>query len=393
MNAPLRVLHVIDTLGVGGAETWLMALLRLWSQSGAVRMDFLLTSGARGVFDDEAERLGATLHYVRFSRRTLPQFTRQFRAILRAGRYDAIHDHQDYAAGWHILLGGDALPRIRIAHIHNPAYQIRNNYGVTWLRRVTAAFGKSRVGAYATHIAGTSRQVIADYGFDNPRFGHIPKAALHCGLDPALFAGDAAAAKASLCREFGWPDTCEIILCVGRIDRSAETGDPQTHKNTGFSIAVGLDCMRQDNTFRMLLVGERSAAVGSLERHVASRGAAGRVVFTGLRHDVARFMLGSDVLLFPSRGEGLGMAAVEAQAAGLPVLASTAVPRECAVVPGLVHFMDLGIGVRVWAEALRQCVNRRRDVAAANAAVAGSDFAIERSARRLEALYSTGVLA
>ena len=35
------------------------------------------------------------------------------------------------------------------------------------------------------------------------------------------------------------------------------------------------------------------------------------------------------------------MVAVEAQAAGLPVLASTEVPRECAVVPELVRFKGL----------------------------------------------------
>ena len=65
---PVRVLEITDTLGMGGAETWLMELLRLWSNTGAVQMDFLLTSGNRGIFDDEACRLGARLHYVRYGR-------------------------------------------------------------------------------------------------------------------------------------------------------------------------------------------------------------------------------------------------------------------------------------------------------------------------------------
>src|SRR5215471_12825235 len=62
----LHVLQVIDSLGMGGAETWLMALLRRWSETKEARIDFLVTSGRRGIFDDEARSLGARLHYLRY---------------------------------------------------------------------------------------------------------------------------------------------------------------------------------------------------------------------------------------------------------------------------------------------------------------------------------------
>ena len=57
---PVRVLQIIDSLGMGGAETWLMEVLRLWSKSGVCRIDFLATSGNPGIFDDEARQLGRT---------------------------------------------------------------------------------------------------------------------------------------------------------------------------------------------------------------------------------------------------------------------------------------------------------------------------------------------
>jgi hypothetical protein len=61
IGAAPRVLQIVDTLGMGGAETWLMEVLRLWSKTGAASMDFLLTGGRREIFDEEARCLGANL--------------------------------------------------------------------------------------------------------------------------------------------------------------------------------------------------------------------------------------------------------------------------------------------------------------------------------------------
>jgi glycosyltransferase involved in cell wall biosynthesis len=392
-GVPIKVLQIVDSLGMGGAETWLMEVLRLWSKSGVGRIDFLATSGNPGIFDEEARRLGAQVHYVRFGRALLPRFAKQFRQLLREGRYNAIHDHQDYASGWHFLMGAAALPPVRVTHVHNPAYQIRNNYGVTPSRRITARIGKRLVARYATHIAGTSRQVIAEYGFDDSPFRRIPKAALHCGFDAARFSGDAASSKASVRHEFGWSEEAKIILFAGRIDQSPDPGHPQNHKNSGFAVSVGIECARRDPLMCMLLAGAPSPAVPYLEQRIAASGLEGRIRFAGIRKDIERLMLASDVLLFPSRGEGLGMVAVEAQAAGLPVLLSDAVPRECVVVPELVRFRRVEAGEAAWADDLLQLAKRRSDILGANQKVAASAFSITRSADALLRLYSAGSLS
>jgi glycosyltransferase involved in cell wall biosynthesis len=200
-------------------------------------------------------------------------------------------------------------------------------------------------------------------------------------------------AKTSVCREFGWPEDARIILFAGRIDHSPDIGQPQNHKNSGFAVSVGIECARKDRRARLLLAGAPSPAVPILEQRIAAAGFAGRMRFVGIRKDIERLMLASDVLLFPSRGEGLGMVVVEAQAAGLPVLASTAVPRECVVVPELVHFQSVEAGEAKWAAELLQHAARQRDIADANQRVAASAFAIENSAHALFRLYSEGLLA
>ena len=378
---------------MGGAETWLMEVLRLWSKSGGCRLDFVATSGNAGIFDEEARQLGAQLHYLRYGRAHLPQFAREFRQVLREGKYDAIHDHQDYASGWHFLMGGDTLPPVRVTHVHNPSYQILNNYGVTMSRRITAQIGKRLIAHYATHITGTSRQVIREYGFDTPTFVRIPKAALHCGFQVERFRANSADAKASLCQEFGWPRDAKIILFVGRMDESAELGHPRNHKNSAFAVSVGIECVRKDQHVRMLLAGASTGAVRVLEERIAAAGLKTSIRFIGIRKDIERLMSGSDVLLFPSRGEGLGMAAVEAQAAGLPVLAADTVPRECVVVPELVRFLKIEDGEKQWATAVLQLSAERSGVSDANRKLAASAFSIDRSACALLQLYSQGILA
>jgi glycosyltransferase involved in cell wall biosynthesis len=390
---PIRVLQIIDSLGMGGAETWLIELLRLWSKTDVCHIDFLATSGNPGVFDEEARRLDAQVHYVRYGRAHLLRFAAEFRQVLRKGQYDAVHDHQDYASGWHFLIGAGALPRVRVTHVHNPSYQILNNYGVTLSRRLTARAGKKLVARYATHITGTSRQVITEYGFDASAFRRIPKTALYCGFDAARFFGDSVAAKTSICREFGWLGDAKVILSVGRIDESIHLGHPQNHKNSAFAVSVGIECCRRDPRVHMLLVGAQSSAVPILEERITAARLQEHIRFTGIRKDIERLMLGSDVLLFPSRGEGLGMATVEAQAAGLPVLVSDTVPRECVVVPELVRFQKVEAGESAWAADLLQLAAQRTNISEANQKVAASAFSIDRSARALLQLYSQDTLA
>ena len=390
-DRPIRVLQIVDSLGMGGAETWLMEALRLWFKSKLVQMDFLFTSGDPGVFDEEARHLGAEIHYVRYSRANLPGFAKQFRHVLKKGRYHAVHDHQDYTSGWHFLMGAGVLPSVRVTHVHNPSYQIRNNYGVTRTRQFTARVGKALVARYATYIAGTSRQVIQEYGFDTSRFRRIPKGALHCGFDPARFLGDAASSKASMCSEFGWPVDAKVILFAGRIDQSPDLGHPQNHKNSGFAVSVGIECARRDARVHMLFAGNPiEPSVSILKQRISEAGFAGRIQFAGVRTDIERLMIASDVLLFPSRGEGLGMVAVEAQASGLPVLASSAVPRECVVVPHLVRFQNLEAGAEQWAADLLALASQSRDIPSANGQVATSAFAIQNSAHALLELYKQG---
>jgi len=387
----LRVLQVFSVLSVGGAETWLMALLKHFSECAdtlpvKVKCDILLTGGEPSVFDEEAKALGARLFYVPFTRRDSLRFARQFRRILSDGNYDVIHDHQDYVAGLHFAMGLGRLPPIRIAHVHNPFFCVRSKLSSSSGRMIVMT-GKRLLSYLSTHIAGTSNEILLKYGFDHSMFEGKHLARVHCGFDVSRYEDRYGQTHSELCREFGWGESARIILFVGRLNTPFE--NKLNQKNPKFALEVARNCIAQDSRIRLLMVGSGDQITDELDSLADEWGLGKQIRLLGVRHDVPRLMTGSDLFLFPSVEEGLGMASVEAQAAGLKVLASDTVPRECVVVPDLVHFHSLDAGASVWAnQALRLLNSPRGDLTICKEAIKDSAFSIQNSAAELLKLYA-----
>ena len=84
------------------------------------------------------------------------------------------------------------------------------------------------------------------------------------------------------------------------------------------------------------------------------------------------------------------MVAVEAQAAGLHVLASDTVPREAAAIQELVKFLPLSQGPASWARELTRALSTPKlDSALAAEKVRQTDFSIDRSYARLHRVYTS----
>jgi glycosyltransferase EpsF len=391
-SAPRKVLHVISVFSVGGVEVWLIALLRhiaVLRRDGEPHesFDILMTGGVEGDLDEEARSLGARLHYLSFSRRNLPAFASGFRKILRDGNYTAIHDHQDYAGGWHFLAGAGELPRVRIVHVHSSPARLRVE-SRTFVRRLALKASARLVRTFATHVLGTSSQILEQYGFRRRAFPKQSIRTLHCGFDVSDFSESFLESNQSVSEELGWQAPSKIALFVGRLDATDPLNPGWNPKNPRFALEVARLAVQKDADLRIIVIGGGDGARSMFEDEVAAWGLADRIRFVGKRLDVGRFMAASHTLLFPSLEEGLGMVAVEAQAAGMHVLASDAVPRESVVIAELVKFLPLAAGPDAWAaELLKQLSMPRYDASIATAKVKRSPYAVEESYRRLHSIY------
>lgn len=115
------------------------------------------------------------------------------------------------------------------------------------------------------------------------------------------------------------------VIVLGTVGRLAE------EKNQKLLITLLAELnARFPSQYALLIVGDGELHE-ELSRYAKYLRVDKLVIFTGERTDVNRYYSAMDIFLFPSKYEGLGIAAIEAQANGLPSVISTAIPEDADV--------------------------------------------------------------
>ncbi len=333
----VRILHVVGGMNRGGVETWLLQILRHINRE-RFRMDFLVHTADPCAYDEEIRSLGSRIIACLGPRR--PWFyARNFRRVLAAqGSYDIVHSHVHAYSGYVLRLARQAGVRSRIAHSHTDTRFKRRRANL--LRRGYFALASREIRRHAT--AGLAASAQAAEALFGAGWQLQPlRRVLYYGCDPKPFRQivDQRVVRS----ELGFnPDD----LVIGHAGRFCEP------KNHDFWVDVASELARREPRARFLLVGDGPLRP-RVEAKIARLSLSGRFHLTGARPDVARLMLGAmDAMLFPSLWEGLPLAVVEAQAAGLPCVASQAVPEEAAVLPAGLRRLSLSERPDVWAQAV-----------------------------------------
>lgn len=132
-------------------------------------------------------------------------------------------------------------------------------------------------------------------------------------VDPDRFPIDK---KQTLRRNYGFADDSTIILFVGRLDQKKGLDELAT---------AAVDVLAQRPRARFVVAGPADAFqpdyANELFVRCAPLVASGRFALTGARDDVPQLMVAADLLVLPSRGEGMSHVIEEAGAAGLAVIA------------------------------------------------------------------------
>jgi glycosyltransferase involved in cell wall biosynthesis len=156
---------------------------------------------------------------------------------------------------------------------------------------------------------------------------------------------------------------------VGHVGRFEE------QKNHSFLLDVFSELHRQNSEAVLLLAGDGELRK-AMEQKAKRLGIADAVRFLGIYANVSELYQAMDVFVLPSLFEGLGIVAIEAQCAGLPVVASDQVPSEANITQN-VEYLPLQFPAQKWAIQILQKQNLGRLDMSAKIREAGYDITAE----------------
>ena len=372
MVSPIRVLQVVARMHRGGVETWLMQVLRHIDRSRFL-MDFVVTQPEPADYDEEVLALGSRIWPCPL-RPDPTQFMRQFRAVLDVhGPYRVVHSHLHHFSGFVLGLARHAGVPVRLAHSHLDTASEDASAGV--VRRAYLGLMRVALRRYATGGMGvTASAATALFGEDWRSDGRWRVA--RCGLDFGAFR--AGADLGALRAELGLTPDAIVLGHVGRFD-------PQ--KNHAYLLRVAEAAFARDPLARLVLVGTGPLR-GEVEAEAERLGIRDRVLFTGVRADVARLLRVFDVFVLPSIREGLPLVGLEAQAAGLPIVLSEGGTREVVVLPELFTWRSIANPPAEWAEAALRAARQRIPLRDAVEALDRSEFSLSRALPALLDVYA-----
>ena len=338
---PIRVLHVIGSMNRGGAETMIMNLYRKMDRE-KVQFDFAVHTDSAAAYDEEIAALGGRIwRCPRFTGTNLFSYRRWWNDFFKAHaqEYHIVHGHIGSTAAIY-LKAAKKSGLFTVAHSHSSgtdhsarsflyrAFSYPTRHIADWFFACSEAAGIDRYGA---EVANAPNFTILNNAVD---------ASVLC-FDPAV--------RRQIREELGVADSL-VVGHVGRFDAV---------KNHPFAVRSFQALTEKHPDARLLLVGD-GAARPDVEALVRTLDLSDRVIFTGVRADVARLLQAMDVFVFPSIYEGLPVTLVEAQCTGLPCVISDAIPPDCIVTEGLVVRKSLNDGPAAWADQLLACAALER---------------------------------
>ena len=363
MPAPKRILHVIDSFDLGGAQE---ALVNLVACADRERFEpEVATMHGRGVYWERFRALGVQVHSLS-PHKLVPLYVWNLFRLLLTGEYDIVHCH--LIASNLVAKPLAALLGVPIRFNHD---QANDEYRYREKLRLTLDTFTNR---FSTHICAVSASIVEFL----VKYERVPReriSLVHNAIDLRRFS-PAPERRAVLRRELQLPPDAPVIAGIGRLNYQ---------KNFPLFLEIAVEMSRSHPDAVFVIAG-----TGPEER--ALRESAGaNVRFLGFVPDTARLYDAVDLLLMPSRFEGLPIALLEAMAMRVPVIASRLDGIAEVIVDGVDGLLATPSARDEFVAHLRTLLddpNRGAQLAERAFQKVTAHFSAERMTREVEALYA-----
>lgn len=357
----LRVLQVVTYMGRGGLETMIMNYYRNIDRS-KIQFDFLVHRQEEAAYDKEILSLGGHIYHMPVLNPFSKAYFKSLDNFFKEHKYDIVHSHLDCMSAYPLKIAQKNGVSVRIAHSHNKSQDKNLKYPIKLL-------SKRLIPKYATHLFACGKEA-GDWMFNGK-----PYTILNNAIDAQIYVYNERV-RDEVRKELNLTNDNLVVGHVGRFN-------PQ--KNHSFIIDVFNAVYEKNKNARLVLVGSGDGQQ-AIEDKVKRLGLSDAVLFLGSRGDVNRVLQAMDVFLFPSLYEGLGIAVIESQAAGLPCIISDNVPSECMKTDRVFRY-SLREPVDFWADKIFEALKiSKKDTLSE---IIASGFDIKENSRKLEDFYTS----
>lgn len=372
----IRVLHVLGTTNLGGAESRIMELYRNIDRK-KVQFDFLVHTEQEGHYSAEIRELGGNIYSVpRFNVKNYPAYKKALVKFFEKHHdYAAVQGHMTSTASIYLPIAKKAGIPVTIAHARSAGVDKGVKGLVTKIIRLPL---KNRADYLFTCSEEAGAAVYGRKAVRQGRVWTIPNA-----IDTARFRFNSSV-RERVRDELGLSDKF-VIGHVGRFGFM---------KNHAYLIEVFYEfCKIRGEACHddaaLVLLGK-----GELEQEIRQKaqdlGLTQKVHFLGTRANIEDYYQAFDYFVFPSTFEGLPGSAAEAQASGLHCLISDKVTREAALTD-LAVYMSIDAPPIEWAREIQKNAKNamlRKDM---QRAIMEKDFDVTIQAKQMADFYRTGV--
>ena len=372
----MRVLHVQKVKGLGGSEQHLLALLPALAARGHDVRTLALVEGDWPRFTEPLAALGVDVRSVPAGADLSARAAMSIRGAIGAFTPDLVHTH---------LIHADVHGQTMAKLMRTPAVSTVHNMSPL-LRRVPVR----EAARFAAHLArrtiAISEHVRAYIeGFNIPRPGSVRVVPYGIDLDTRRLDPTT---RADVRRHYGMGDDDVIVTIAARL-----------MEGKGHELLLdAMDAATAAAPRLTLLVTGDGPLRAQLEAQARSL-PEGTVWFLGFIDDTRGMIGASDIVVFPtlpSLGEGFGLTALEAMAAGVPVIASDTGALPEVVADGRTGLIVPGGDIPTLAQALIRLANdpaERRRLGTAGIARARERFSLDVMIEATLAVYAEALAA
>lgn len=364
---PIRIAQIIGKWVGGGVEAVIVNYYRAMNRE-KIQFDFICDEDSTNIPYEEIKSLGGKVILIPPYQK-LFKYQRVLKEILREGNYKIVHSHINALSVFPLRIAKKVGVPIRIAHSHSTTN--KKEWKKNFFKSILKPFSKVYATNYFCCTEHAGRWLFGNKKFENGEIYILNNA---INLEKFIYNEKIRENKRTELKI----DKDTIVF--GHIGRFVE------QKNHKFLINIFNEVHKKNINTKLILVGQ-GPLKKEIEQQIKQLNIEDYVLMLGQRADVNEIYQAFDIFLFPSLYEGLGMVAIEAQAAGNLCIVSTEIPKVAKVTKKM-EFLDLSAPNQRWVDCILSAIENigeKSDVSIDEFVNAGYD--IKQESIKLEKQY------